>query len=275
MLDDETLHQVICQLPLRCIALIEDIDAAFDHAGIARDGVSGASTQTPPVSIPVSTYYRRPVEPGNVTLSGLLRALDGVAAQEGRMLFATTNCYEALDEALCRAGRMDIHVEFKMASRWQAKELFRHFFLVESETDKEDVAASGVSEVSKAGGDLKGGLEVLRMRMRAAQEDLTRARIDALAERFADAVPERQFSVASLQGHLMRFKDKPQDAVDAVGEWIEQESRKRRTGVERLKVKNDMTVGTDVQNKGLVGEGEAEVDEVATTKKEAKEVSQS
>ena len=37
-----------------------------------------------------------------VTLSGLLNAIDGVGAQEGRLLFMTTNYVERLDEALIR-----------------------------------------------------------------------------------------------------------------------------------------------------------------------------
>ncbi|KAJ8077742.1 hypothetical protein PM082_002175 [Marasmius tenuissimus] len=63
-----------------------------------------------------------------VSLSGLLHALDGISAQEGRILFATTNKYSSLDPALCRPGRMDAHIEFKLASRYQAKELFKRFY---------------------------------------------------------------------------------------------------------------------------------------------------
>jgi hypothetical protein len=64
-----------------------------------------------------------------ISLSGLLNALDGVGAQEGRLLFATTNRYEALDAALRRPGRMDVHVEFKLASKYQVGELFKRFYL--------------------------------------------------------------------------------------------------------------------------------------------------
>ncbi|KAH9976014.1 hypothetical protein BGW80DRAFT_75813 [Lactifluus volemus] len=63
-----------------------------------------------------------------ITLSGLLNALDGISAQEGRLLFATTNRYHTPDPALTRPGRMDLHVEFRLASQYQAKELYRHFY---------------------------------------------------------------------------------------------------------------------------------------------------
>ena len=64
-----------------------------------------------------------------ITLSGLLNALDGISAQEGRLLFATTNRYHTLDPALTRPGRMDLHVEFRLASRYQARELYKRFYV--------------------------------------------------------------------------------------------------------------------------------------------------
>ncbi|KAJ7934868.1 hypothetical protein B0H13DRAFT_1591288 [Mycena leptocephala] len=68
--------------------------------------------------IDVGREYRvqRPDKRGRLSMSELLNALDGVGAQEGRILFATTNKYSALDPALCRPGRMDLHIEFKLAS---------------------------------------------------------------------------------------------------------------------------------------------------------------
>jgi chaperone BCS1 len=51
----------------RCISLLEDIDAAFNQR------VKGNTTSA-----------------NNITFSGLLNAIDGVAAQEGRILCMTT-----------------------------------------------------------------------------------------------------------------------------------------------------------------------------------------
>jgi mitochondrial chaperone BCS1 len=41
---------------------------------------------------------------------------------------STTNHLEKLDPALSRPGRMDVWIEFKNASRWQAEQLFKNFF---------------------------------------------------------------------------------------------------------------------------------------------------
>jgi chaperone BCS1 len=54
---------------------------------------------------------------GGITFSGLLNALDGVAAQEGKVLVMTTNHVERLDPALVRPGRIDIRCYFGLASR--------------------------------------------------------------------------------------------------------------------------------------------------------------
>ena len=45
-----------------------------------------------------------------LSFSGFLNALDGVATQEGTVLFMTTNHLERLDPALIRAGRIDEQV---------------------------------------------------------------------------------------------------------------------------------------------------------------------
>ncbi|KAJ3566491.1 hypothetical protein NP233_g6980 [Leucocoprinus birnbaumii] len=110
----------------RRIALVEDIDAAFTNS-LSRD-LPQESELNP------SLIQEQGTNRSHVTLSGLLNALDGVAAQEGRLLYATTNKYEALDPALIRPGRMDLHIEFKAASKYQAQELYRCFFLPDADS---------------------------------------------------------------------------------------------------------------------------------------------
>lgn len=84
-LDDGGLRRFLATVPARSALVFEDIDAV-------------APT--------------REVVEGKITLSGLLNALDGVAAAEGRLLFMTTNHPERLDPALVRPGRIDrtVHI---------------------------------------------------------------------------------------------------------------------------------------------------------------------
>jgi mitochondrial chaperone BCS1 len=51
------------------------------------------------------------------------------------MYHRTTNHLERLDPALSRPGRMDVWIEFRNASKWQAEALFRNFF---PSTDDDD-----------------------------------------------------------------------------------------------------------------------------------------
>jgi len=151
------------RVPSRCIVLLEDLDAAFTRSvSRAKDkekdkdkkkSESKSDNEDESSSGSSSRSRRNRNKEGlsdvnTLTLSGLLNALDGVAAAEGRILFAyvltmtgllktirlichhysTTNHLEQLDPALCRPGRMDVWIEFKNASKFQAEHLFRNFF---------------------------------------------------------------------------------------------------------------------------------------------------
>jgi len=167
-----------------------------------------------------------------VTLSGLLNALDGIGAQEGRILFATTNKYASLDPALCRPGRMDLHIEFKLASKYQAKGLFQQFYHPTGKFDTDvDPKEYGKSEAEHSDSGYSGsstpeykfvtssnvpGLEPMSF-------EFSVEHIKYLSKKFSDAVPDRELSMASLQGYLMMYKMKPVDAVRNVGEWIRRE----------------------------------------------------
>ena len=67
-------------------------------------------------------------KPNKLTFSGLLNAIDGVAAGEGRILFATTNHIERLDPALIRPGRIDRKELIGHAEPDQLRRLFVRFF---------------------------------------------------------------------------------------------------------------------------------------------------
>jgi len=189
-----------------------------------------------------------------VTLSGLLNALDGVGAQEGRILFATTNKYTSLDPALSRPGRMDIHVEFKLASKYQAAELYRCFYLPTEDTpDPSDVVDDDEKESVDSGYGSVDGADHLETSSevsglpspidsvpsspsetstfigrshRDRAPKLSRSKINSLANQFSDAIPEREFSMASLQGYLMAYKTRPLDAVKDASGWVAKELHK-------------------------------------------------
>ncbi|KAK1755173.1 BCS1 N terminal-domain-containing protein [Echria macrotheca] len=104
---DDLLAQLLTQLPEKSILLLEDVDAAF--ANRRQRDADGYSGQT-------------------VTFSGLLNALDGLAAGEDRIAFLTTNHIDRLDPALIRPGRVDMMVRIGEATRYQAAEMWSRYY---------------------------------------------------------------------------------------------------------------------------------------------------
>ncbi|CAE6472194.1 unnamed protein product [Rhizoctonia solani] len=204
-MSDNTLANLMGRIPQRCILLLEDLDAAFTR-GTSRDT---KSTGAPTAKTAAET---KADDPNTLSLSGLLNSLDGVAAAEGRILFATTNHIERLDPALSRPGRMDVWVDFKNASRWQAEEIFKNFFPCkrpEDEPKPEDAETEAKPENKRRCRDT-----------RALVPRLDAEEIAELAKRFAQHIPEDEMSVASLQGYLLKNKTRPRECVDEVADWI-------------------------------------------------------
>lgn len=104
---DDKLAYLLTKLPKRSILLLEDADAAFvNRRQRDADGYSGAT----------------------VTFSGLLNALDGIAAGEERIAFLTTNHIDRLDPALIRPGRVDMMMRIGEATRHQAAQMWDRFY---------------------------------------------------------------------------------------------------------------------------------------------------
>lgn len=139
-LSDDRLVSIMSKAPVRSIILLEDIDSAFiNRESNSRNGL---------------------------TFSGLLNAIDGAAAQEGKIVIMTTNHIDKLDAALIRPGRVDMRVEFNYASRDTIMRMFAMFY------DTSDRAAE-----------------------------------------FADAIKADTFSAATIQCHLMKYRDCAADAI--------------------------------------------------------------
>lgn len=71
-----------------------------------------------------------------ITLSGLLNALDGVAAPDGCITIMTTNYPENLDPALTRPGRVDYRLAFQYIGESTARKMFMRLY---SEVEGHDI----------------------------------------------------------------------------------------------------------------------------------------
>jgi hypothetical protein len=130
--------------------------------------------------------------------------------------------HERLDPALVRPGRMDVKIEYKLATQQQARALFERFFFPDNASRE-----GSLDEQTK--------------------ESAARARSLAdLCQVFSSAIPDGEFSTAELQGYLLTCKWDPDRAADGVGEWVASQRSERAAQQEKaaervakLKAKKD------------------------------------
>ena len=132
------------------------------------------------------THDRDGSDQGTISMSSLLNTLDGVATPHGLITVMTTNRFDILDEALTRAGRMDLVEKLDYPSMATIMSMFNHFYgqvpdeWTEQRWDDihgyhepiEGLSTAQVAEVMKRhmenfGGAVEGIAEILRVR----QED--------------------------------------------------------------------------------------------------------
>jgi chaperone BCS1 len=111
-LSDDNLVSLLCNVPSGALVLFEDIDAT------SRSRVTKGKKKSDDDE----------KEKSFVSLSGLLNALDGLVAKEGRITIMTTNHPEKLDPALTRPGRVDKTFILDYATEAQASRMFNRFF---------------------------------------------------------------------------------------------------------------------------------------------------
>jgi ATPase family associated with various cellular activities (AAA) len=120
---DGNLLRLAMQITPRSMLLLEDIDVF--HAATERD------------------------DKASVTLSGLLNALDGIATPHGLLTVMTTNTPDVLDDAVVRAGRVDLVEHFSSADAGQVARLLTRYYGYPV-TNDDEVAGCSPAEVVEA-----------------------------------------------------------------------------------------------------------------------------
>jgi chaperone BCS1 len=175
-LNDAALAELMREAPRKAMIVLEDVDAVFADR---RGGGGGLRATT-------TSGSRQQGAGSSVSFSGLLNALDGVASQEGRIIYLSTNHLDRLDPALVRPGRCDIVRELYPASREQARRMFLRFH-----------------PVCEADGN--------------GHESHDNA---ALAAAFATRLPERRVSMAALQSYFLDTTRTPAQCVERAHELL-------------------------------------------------------
>ena len=208
-LSETTLVRLLGAVPSRCIVLIEDVDAAGlgkrPDASPKKESTMSDTESTidaPTMSAPAT----------NISLSGLLNAIDGVSSNEGRILIMTTNNPEALDKALIRPGRVDMHVTFALPTSVEIQELYLSMY---KDMEHGKVKAESAEPRPSFSNNLP---------------TLTTEELQRLSRTFADSLPENRLSLAAIQGFLLSYKRNPQVAAEKAKDWAD-EALKETKGI--------------------------------------------
>ena len=118
--NDSTLSLLLSKIDTHALVLMEDIDSTSPKRNTKpkdNDDVDGDRSLLP-----------------GLTLSGLLNALDGAVAGEGRIVCMTTNHPDQLDPALIRPGRVDRRIEIGVADAPTAARFLATFYCLAVDT---------------------------------------------------------------------------------------------------------------------------------------------
>lgn len=122
-LDDSLLRELLARLPAKAALVLEDVD---------------------------SVVPGREDTDRKLSLSGLLNALDGLGASEGRLLFMTTNHPGRLDPALIRPGRIDRNIEIGLLGAEDVGRMVSRFFPGQPDLSAQIAAVVGTGSISGA-----------------------------------------------------------------------------------------------------------------------------
>ncbi|KAH8829335.1 P-loop containing nucleoside triphosphate hydrolase protein [Flagelloscypha sp. PMI_526] len=197
--DDGFLERAISSIPTHSILLLEDIDCAFP----SREEADALAKGLP---IPFNAL---PGKRSSVSLSGLLNVIDGCGAEEGKLFFATTNYLDRIDPALLRPGRVDVKVEYRLASQEQARDLFLRFFNRSTEPGIDELASAFMVRVPEdefSTAELQGFLLGRKRDPKAASEEVTKWVEDERKERNRKALADeaRRFQAQKRHDAALR-----------------------------------------------------------------------
>ena len=185
-ISDEGLHDIFMSLPTTCVVVIEDIDSC----GIGREQVSTTAASKGfsfTIILEQSNSHLSTGRSRNtLNLSGVLNAIDGNAAAEGRLLIMTSNNPKSLDKALTRPGRVDLAVHFGKMKYPAIRAMFKR----------------------------------LVGRAAIAKKDLSEGHIEDYSELFARQVPPDTFTPAQLENFLLWCRGDPNKAVAEIDAWV-------------------------------------------------------
>ncbi|KAF9165707.1 hypothetical protein BGX20_000481 [Mortierella sp. AD010] len=189
--NDKQLNQLLNSAPRNSILLMEDVDAALikRKAGKDQEGEN------------------------NVTLSGILNSLDGITAQEGSVVFMTTNHIRKLAPALIRPGRCDRKLLFDYADAHQIRGMCLKFLLSRSASGQLTKDCLSKDEVPSDEIDPE----------EQARLEAYDARVYEVADQICQKITFKDsVTTAQLQSFFMLHRESPDTVIDAIPAFLEE-----------------------------------------------------
>lgn len=128
---------------------------------------------------------------------------------------------------------MDVWVNFKHATKWQAESIFKRFFPCRTKPASGAETPAGDKNTQTSSNTAERFTSAVSDRVNKRSKPLSNLRLldeeelSSLAQKFAEQIPEDEISVAGLQGYLLRNKARPRECVDEVSAWIVEERERR------------------------------------------------
>lgn len=142
-------------------------------------------------------------------------------------MIMTTNDPEALDKALIRPGRVDMQVYFGYLSKANAKQMFKRMYQDDDMIARAAHRAEKSDETKHIRSDsaLANGL----LQQEKSTED-KHQKLNVMADRFADMLPDVTFTPAEVQGFLLSRRKSPEKALDELEKWRDELLKAKATG---------------------------------------------
>jgi chaperone BCS1 len=151
----------------------------------------------------------------------------------------STNYPEKLDSALIRPGRVDLQVEFTLATHDQIRDIFTRMYTVQGEEAKNRPVQSTEVKVAKVEVKKKGHtarksvddvLKLLGQGAAPSRVSTSPEKLAVMAVEFADQLLAGTFSPAEVQGYLLKKKTDPYGAGKESASWKDAVLEARKKG---------------------------------------------
>ncbi|KAH8731734.1 P-loop containing nucleoside triphosphate hydrolase protein [Phaeosphaeriaceae sp. PMI808] len=219
-LTEANVGRFFSHLPKRCVVLLEDIDSAGlrgRNEPVSTDptdsvqGLSDNGADSDDGITKIGKNHDGCSKVGEskslISLAGLLNIIDGAASHEGHVLIIN----------LIRPGRVDVQVQFTLATHDQIRAIFERMCTVQTNRTKYQNTHEATCKAWGSTVQRKGYV-------------LSSEQVTDMATQFANLLPEDTFSPAEIQGYLLRKRMYPSGALREVRRWRNAQIEAKKKG---------------------------------------------